>query len=180
DEELESDSDDEELESDSDDEELESDSDDVSTEQADESGVELADGESDTPPAPTAHAGAGEPHDLGAISLEALRAMDAIKAESSRDRLVDKWQTLADCYRDDESPRGRNQKRIMAAVQQLAERTATITSRIGKKGESEDSLLAELEALWHRAVRLDELEFTPTLADAARFVDDWTRTRGDS
>jgi hypothetical protein len=121
-----------------------------------------------------------QPQDLGAIPLDALRAMDAIKSSSSRDRLIDKWPTLADCCRYREAPRGRNQERILATVHQLATRTAAITSRIGEAGESEDALLAELEALWDDTVRPETLRGKLSLADAAHFADDWALARGES
>jgi hypothetical protein len=121
-----------------------------------------------------------EPQDLGAIPLAALRALDEVKSEVSRERLIEKWPTLADCRRHREAPRGHNQERILAVVQELAQRTAAITSRIGVAGTRRDSLLAELEALWDGTVRLEGLRRRLSLADAARFADDWALARDDS
>lgn len=124
--------------------------------------------------------GEGEPQDLGAIPLTALRVMDEIKSDTSRDRLIERWPTVADCLRNREPPRGRQQERILAVVQELAQQTAAITSRIGQAGESEDSLRAELEALWDEEVRLEALGHALSLENASRFADDWARTRGES
>jgi hypothetical protein len=130
----------------------------------------------------TEAAGAAEerPQKLGAIPLAALRTMDEIRSDASRARLSERWPTLADCLRDREPPRGRHQEQILAAVQELAQRTAAITSRIGEAGQRDDALLAELEALWNGAVRLETLGRKLSLADAARFADDWALARGDS